>query len=708
MNHNESFPVSYSGKRFIDVPMSKEKNMIHNTLFGILPFILVLITFAKVNASTTQWASNVIEVTSERQQGEFGAQQMLGRPNSMPYGIESKYAWMPAGYYNVRQRRFEESSMTQVIQLGYRNAMQVSQIAIAESFNPGAIKVVLLIDEDGNEQKVWQSEPQKLGKNGRMLNIFIPLTSYKAKSIKLVLDVAAVAGWNQIDAVGISDSQDSLKAEVNIVKNLPKGLKRENLGKMINTQYTDYVPIISPDGKTLYFSRNGDPQNVGGQYSSQDIWYSILEKGQWSEAKNIGSPLNTPSSNAVLSVTPDGNTLLLNNKYAKNGYPSGMGYSLSYKTKDGWSFPEDVKIRGFYNNNIYAEACLSGDAKIIIMAVERNETMGGRDLYISKLLPDNTWSTPLNMGPDINTSGDETTPFLAADGKTLYYSTDGFAGFGNKDVYVTRRLDDTWMKWSEPENLGSEINTVGFDAYFTIPASGEYAYCVSSENTLGREDIFRIKLPTSARPVPVVLISGKVLDEKTKKPVEAKIFYEVLPSGEEVGIARTNPTDGSYKISLPAGSVYGFRAEAKGFYPISDNLDTRKLTEYTELSKDLFLAPITIGQAIRLNNIFFETGKSELREESFPELKRAAVFMNTNPTYEIEVSGHTDNVGKSEDNQKLSELRAQSVFDYLISLGVQQKRLSKKGYGPSKPVTSNATESGKQKNRRVEFIIKKQ
>lgn len=689
--------------------MNEQKNtMTQRTINILFYFIVASVVQSYSSAATTQWASKVIEVTTEHQQGEYGAIQLLGRPNAMPYGVESKYAWMPAGYYNIRQRRQEESSMTQVLQLGYRTPMQVSQIAVAENCNPGSVKVILLVDEEGNEHKVWQNEPQSIGKKGRMLNIFITPTEFKVKSIKLVLDVAAVPGWNQIDAVGISDSPDSIKAEINIVKNLPKGLKRENLGKAINTQYTDYVPIISPDGKTLYFSRNSDPNNVGGPYSAQDIWYSNWENGQWTDAKNIGDPLNTPGSNAVLSVTPDGNTLLLNNRYSKRGLPTGPGYSMSYKTKDGWSYPEDVRIRGFYNNNIYAEACLSGDAKIIIMAVEREETMGARDLYISRLLPDNTWSTPLNMGPDINTSGDETTPFLAADGKTLYYSTDGFAGYGNKDVYVTRRLDDTWMKWSEPENLGSEINTVGFDAYFTIPASGEYAYCVSSENTLGREDIFRIKLPASARPVPVVLISGKVLDEKTKKPVEAKIFYEVLPSGEEVGIARTNPTDGSYKISLPAGAVYGFRAEAKGFYPISDNLDTKKLTEYTELSKDLYLAPITVGQAIRLNNIFFETGKSELREESFPELKRVASFMGENPSFEIEVSGHTDNVGKAQDNQTLSELRAKSVHDYLVGLGVQERRLTKKGYGASKPVTSNATEQGKQRNRRVEFIIKKQ
>jgi len=686
----------------------KQISMIQKKYWFFLYSALLLLLTGSMYGATTQWASKVIDFTSELQQGEYGSLQLLGRPNAMPYGEDSKYAWRASGYYNVRQRRAEESSLTQVLQLGYKNPMYVSQIAVAESMNPGAVKVILLNDEEGNEHKVWQNDPQPLGRKGRMLNVFIPLTTYKVSSVKLVLDVAAVPGWNQIDAVGISDDADSIKATINVVKNLPKGLKRENLGPMINTPYTDYVPIISPDGKTLYFSRNGDPNNVGGVYSQQDIWSSTLEKNQWTQAKNIGEPLNTPSSNAVLSVTPDGNTLLLNNKYSKNGYSGGMGYSLSYKTKEGWSFPEDIRIRGFYNLNMYAEACLSGDAKVIIMAIQRDESMGERDLYVSKLLPDNTWSSPMNMGSDINTAGDETTPFLAADGKTLYYSTDGFAGYGNKDVYVSRRLDDTWLRWSEPENLGPEINTTGFEAYFTIPASGEYAYCVSSENTIGREDIFRIKLPASARPVPVVLISGKVLDEKTKKPVEAKIIYEILPSGEEVGVARTNPIDGSYKISLPAGALYGFRAEAKGFYPISDNLDTKKLTEYTELSKDLFLAPITVGQAIRLNNIFFDTGKSDLKEESFPELKRVKSFMADNPSYEIEVSGHTDNIGKANENQTLSEQRAKSVYDYLLSLGVPAKRLKTKGYGSSKPLTNNSTEQGRSRNRRVEFIIQKQ
>jgi len=290
----------------------------------------------------------------------------------------------------------------------------------------------------------------------------------------------------------------------------------------------------------------------------------------------------------------------------------------------------------------------------------------------------------------------------------MYYSSNGLPGYGNQDIFITRRLDSTWLHWSEPENLGPYVNGRDFDAYYTVSARGDYAYLVSSDGTsFGLEDIYTIKLPQAARPKPVVLVSGKVLNAKSKAPIEAEVLYEFLPSGVEAGLARSNPSDGSYKISLPVGSDFGFRAEAEGYYAVSEQLSTKSLKEYSEITKDLFLAPIEAGEAIRLNNIFFDFGKAELRPESFPELLRLVRFLQEHSNVSIELGGHTDNIGNDEANQTLSEERVGAVRNYLIEQKIAPKRMKAVGYGKKHPVASNETEEGRQINRRVEFTILK-
>jgi outer membrane protein OmpA-like peptidoglycan-associated protein len=275
-------------------------------------------------------------------------------------------------------------------------------------------------------------------------------------------------------------------------------------------------------------------------------------------------------------------------------------------------------------------------------------------------------------------------------------------------MYVCRRLDDSWTHWSEPQNLGPDINTPDWDAYYTVPASGDYGYFVSGKGSYGGEDIFRVKLPDALKPSPVVLVSGKVLDKKTGKPLAAQIRYELLPGGKEVGVARSNPITGEYKITLPAGSNYGFRADAKGYIAVSENLDLTKQKKYIEIHKDLELAPIEAGQTIRLNNIFFEFSKSDLKSESFAELDRLVSMMQTSSAMEVQVSGHTDNVGSDAQNKLLSEARARAVKEYFVKKGIETKRLKTIGYGRTKPVATNDTEEGRQQNRRVEFTIEKQ
>ncbi|MCX6164607.1 MAG: OmpA family protein, partial [Ignavibacteriae bacterium] len=268
---------------------------------------------------------------------------------------------------------------------------------------------------------------------------------------------------------------------------------------------------------------------------------------------------------------------------------------------------------------------------------------------------------------------------------TLYFESKGHGGFGGFDVLMSKRLDDTWKNWSTPINLGNTINTKEDDQEYYITAKGDYAYFASSDNSFGEIDIFRIKLPEKVKPKPVVLIYGKVLNAKTNEPVEAEIKYEILSSGVEAGIANSNPNDGSYKIILPYGKNYGYSAKANGYYSISENINLEKLSEYKEIEKNLYLAPIEVGEVVRLNNVFFDFNKFEIKQESIPELKRVVKFLNDYPSVEIELSGHTDNVGTIEYNQLLSEQRVIAIAAYIITSGISKGRITVIGFGETQP-----------------------
>ncbi len=651
-----------------------------------------------------QWASKVIKFSSQYSKFDKAALQVLGKPNVLPRGGEAKTAW------TVKYKNGKEMSGPAYIIVGYQKPMIIQQVAIAESFNPGAItKVTIYGEEKGQEQKVYEATPTPAKVKARMLNIFLNKpTEFYVSKVRVDLNPEAVPGENQIDAIGIAECKDSVKAKINVVPGIVWDSKPINLGDNINTIYDEDAPMISPDGKTIYFDRKFSPDNIGGYKDEDDIWYSVKdENGNWRPAKNIGEPLNNKYNNFVQSITPDGNALLLANAYLKNGQMT-EGVSFTYRTRKGWAFPEKQIIDGFINYSPYANYFLTNDGKAMIMAIQMKDSYGGLDLYVSFRKGENRWSKPKNLGPEINTPMNDYSPFLAADGVTLYYSTSGLPGYGEADIFTSTRLDDTWENWTEPQNLGEGINSAGTDSKYNIPASGKFAYFSSTVNSKGKKDIFKIKLPQKVKPKPVVLITGVVRNERTNQPVDARIIVEELPSGKEVAIARTNPKTGKFKIVLPAGKKYGFRAVGLGFFDVNKNIDLTDVDEYQEMEiESMRLAPIEVGQIVRLNNIFFEYGKATLKPESFPELDRTVEFLKNNPSMEIEIAGHTDNIGSEKTNQILSQKRAQSVADYIISHGIDSARLKVVGYGESRPIAFNTDEEGRAKNRRVEFKVLK-
>lgn len=483
-----------------------------------------------------------------------------------------------------------------------------------------------------------------------------------------------------------------------------------NIGPNVNSEYADINPVVSADGNVLYFVRSNAPQNYhpsGGE--SQDIWMSEKdENGNWKPAVHLGKELNRQQFNTIFNVTAGGNRLLIGGSYLNEVF-WGLGFSFIDRKEGKWGEPYELGIKGFDKmcKGFSASANMLNDNKTIILSFSEEEDSKENNLYISRLLKNGKWSEPKPLGSGINTAYDESTPFMAADGVTLYFSSNRPGGYGQNDIYLTRRLDDTWLKWSEPVNLGPQINTEQWDGYYTIPARGDVAYMVSYKNTLGKADIVQITLNKNAKPQPVALLQGKVLDSKTQQPVEAQIIYEELPSGTEAGQISFWSLTGDYKIVLPSGKNYGISARASGYIPVAVNVDLTRNSNYREIDQNLMLVPIETGQVIRLNNIFFDEYSDTLKMESMPELNRLVRFLKDNNNISIEIAGHTDAVGSDAENQVLSEKRANAVKNYLVKKGIKANRLFSIGYGESQPVADNNNDLDRQLNRRVEFKILK-
>lgn len=671
----------------------------------ILPLIILAGAYATAEAQVVQWASSVLEVSSELTPVQYAAYQALGKPNVLPAGGQNPNAWTP----NKPNRK-------EFIKLGFTNPMSIRQVAIAESHNPSALYRVLLYDEAGNEHELNVLNPSSIPLKGRMLNIFTEPTPYKVAAVKLEFDGAAVPDYFAIDAVGITDSNYPIIADIPKPQLLASGIVIEALDENVNSDVSELNPLLSPDGKTLYFSRKNHPENVGGERDIEDIWYSELDStGHWTLAKNLRQ-FNTSGPNfinTISSVTPDGRSaiILLGNKYLPNGKMMA-GVSISSNVGGSWSTPVPLEITNDYNFSEKANYFLANNRRTLLMSVDREDSRGGRDLYVSFMSSDSTWTEPKNLGDVINSAGEESAPFLALDDKTLYFSSNGFSGYGGSDIYVSKRLDDTWTNWSEPENLGPEINSSLEDLFFNIPANSEYAYYsrgVTETNT----DIFRVKLPILKKPEVWVTVRGKIVDSETGEPIGAKVVYERLPEGKETGIAQTNPETGEYEIRLPGGSMYGIRAEAPDKISESQSLDLTGVTEDRIIDvRDFRLGNIRVAEIAKdvtvvLNNVFFDFDKATLKPESYPELDRIVSLMKERTDMEIEVAGHTDSMGPESYNQGLSRRRAQAVVTYLTRNGINASRLKVTYFGESKPIETNETDEGRSRNRRVEFKILK-
>ena len=480
------------------------------------------------------------------------------------------------------------------------------------------------------------------------------------------------------------------------------GFEMENLGPDINSEFSENGVVVSPDGTEMFVVRNRHPDNLG-QMKKDDIWHSVLdENNNWTPLKNIGYPLNNTGSNFVISVTPGGNGLLVGNLYQQDGSPGGPGLSFSHLTPTGWEVPKPVIINDFRNLDRFVDFSLSPNQQVLVMAIDDGKTEGGLDLFVSFKNGD-VWSKPKNMGSMVNSFANDFTPFIAADNETLYFSSFGHPGYGSADIFVTRRLDDTWTSWTEPQNMGKGINSKSWDANLSIPASGQHAYLTSTENSIGDIDIYRMELKEAMKPNPVVSIQGVVMDKSTGEGISANVIYYRLSDNQTLGQLRSEH-GGRFSIVLPEGDHYGIRSLKEGYFGIAININTKNLESYQVIEQNLFLSSLQADELITLDNIFFESNKSVLMTQSTFELDRLVTILEKDKTLSAEIYGHTDNVGTQSTNQVLSEERARAVHAYLTQFIVPE-RLIYVGMGESKPIADNKTEGGRSKNRRVEIKL---
>jgi len=384
---------------------------------------------------------------------------------------------------------------------------------------------------------------------------------------------------------------------LNLLQREDEYIEVNNAGSLLNSPQSDYFPYVAKDGNTLYFTTNGRNGGFGGE----DIWYCERKQdGTWGEAKNIGSQLNTSTHECIMSMSGDGNVAILFGNY--EGSFGGGDLFYSVKTDKGWTMP--CNMGGTINSKQWeSQASLAADGKTLLYISDREGGYGGgADIYVSVLSEDG-WSKPINLGSKINTSGFEGWPFLAADGKTLYFFSNGHFGFGGHDIFMAKKLGNSWTEWSEPINLGKYINTLGDDKYLSIPSSGIKAYTVRSDQPegYGESDIYEFILPPSMRPEIVINVYGYVTDEN-KAPVGSVIRFYDAATGLEQASAISAFNDGYYRVSLPPLKKYNIVIDMKGYLYMTDVLDLTDLSKFMkkEYMNDLLVNQLPEIQALQV------------------------------------------------------------------------------------------------------------
>ena len=469
----------------------------------------------------------------------------------------------------------------------------------------------------------------------------------------------------------------------------------KNLGDSVNSTDLEYFPSLTIDGKKMIFTRR-----VKG---NEDFYESNLIDGKWSKATRLEGNINSTAYNeGAQNISQDGKLLF----FTGCNFPEGLGSCdlyMSYLTKLGWSEPENLGPN-VNSQSWESSPSLSPDKKDLYFSSNVGGTRGGMDIWVCHKNEKGKWDPPQNLGNVINTTGDESCPFIHADNQTLYFNSTGHQGYSEKpDLFVTRKQPDG--TWSTPENLGYPINTIDDEGSLIVSADGKTAYYASDRtDTKGGLDIYTFELREDIRPLKTLWVKGHVYDKRNNNSLPSTIQLTNLMTKQVVSKLQTDEA-GNYLVTLPVGKNYAFNVARKGYLFYSEHFDLSGKSPDSTYQVDIGLQPLEVSASIVLKNVFFDSKKTELKPESISELDNVVRLLSENPNLKIQISGHTDNVGKPTDNLVLSNGRALAVVQYLLHKGIKPERLSSKGFGESKPVSTNLTEVGKALNRRTELSV---
>jgi outer membrane protein OmpA-like peptidoglycan-associated protein len=493
-----------------------------------------------------------------------------------------------------------------------------------------------------------------------------------------------------------------------LVKNLVP-FQLINLGSNVNSADDEYWPSITVDGKTLIFTRLVNPRNsinIQTPVSQEDFYISNQINGIWQISIPFES-INTIYNEGAQSISSDGKLLFFTACTRSDGRGSCDIY-FSRSKNESWSAPQNAG-EPINTGSWESQPSISANGESLYFVSNRAGGKGGMDIWKCNLkgfsvTGNPVWGKPVNLGDSINTPGNEMSPFIHSDGKTLYFASDYWPGLGGFDIFYAQQKKDSL--WSSPQNIGYPINSHKDEQGLVVDASGKNAYYSSDRPGSNGMDIYSFELYQSARPTPVSYIKGKVIDDETGAPVCAKVELTDLDNAKSVIRGESCWEKGEFLMCLPLGKEYAFNVSREGYLFYSDNFQLKEKKEIIDpYILEIKMKKVKIGGAVVLRNVFFETGSYELLTESIVELQKLIDFLNLNKTVGIEIEGHTDNVGTELMNLKLSELRAKEVYDFLANKGIDRNRMQFKGYGFSKPVSSNETAEGRTLNRRTEFVI---
>lgn len=471
--------------------------------------------------------------------------------------------------------------------------------------------------------------------------------------------------------------------------------QRINAGDSINTGAPEYYPSFTIDGKKLVFTRRSD--------HDEDFYESTFNGTTYSKAVPLKGRINTNFNEGAQTISQDGEWII----FAGCNYPEGYGSCdlyISHKTNQGWSEPEN--LGGLVNTDFWESApSLSPDKRDLYFSSSVGGGFGGKDIWVSHRSSNGKWGRPENLGSTINTSGDESCPFIHADNQTLFFNSNGHPGYGEADLFYARKK--SIQEWEMPVNLGYPINTIDEEGSLIVSADGKTAwYASDGKDTRGQLDLYQFELREDIRPPKTTWVKGKVFDANTRQGLPSSVELTDINSRKLISKVQTDE-DGNYLTTLPIGKDYAFNVNRHGYLFYSEHYNfTLTNAADSAFTADIPLQPIVAGASIVLKNIFFPSKQAVLDTSSQVELDRVIQLLQEHPQLRILISGHTDDVGKPQDNAQLSNARAKAVVQYLLaSKTIAKERLVFKGWGETKPIAPNSTEEGRAKNRRTELSV---